>query len=429
MSCTSVSCRVIDDVVVCVHACRVQLDPTGRLWLLWCSSVRVDGGPSSGGDSAVGSSLLAADASVPPDVRLSSVAPIPKVLVDRPRSPIISSSASLGALGTPSATAMYPAPPSITGAGGQRLSPGHSRPIGGGALGSTSHHFTSYAFLSNDKHLQRLITEDTVSMRRVLPDNGSMGFWLWILWVVGLESIELAERVCVVGCVCTACDCGTWAVHVTVAMRLVVDRVFCAAVQCPSCGSSMSISSPSGAEVAFRIIITHYNQVLRVIGLSPYNLSAASSSTTSSASAPPEGDGDEDGVGASLTPLDDNAVVPSDSVWPNEALALSTSGGVGLFGVYTHLDPSAKWVKATDGGQGAGATSGSSTTKLVPPRLVVSEIPPPIKLVLPNLTVEEYRKLKRDSAFLLRTLRTCEGCFLVYAQVCAACSRVFECAQ
>jgi hypothetical protein len=80
---------------------------------------------------------------------------------------------------------------------------------------------------------------------------------------------------------------------------------------------------------------------------------------------------------------------------------------VGLFGVYTALDSSAPSVRV----------AGDASERAVPSRLVVSEIPPSIRLTLPNLTVEEYKKLKRDSAFLLRTLRTCEGCFLVYAQV------------
>ena len=79
----------------------------------------------------------------------------------------------------------YPAPAALSGAG-QRLSPGHSRPIGGGALGSTSHHFTSYAFLTNDKFAQRLITDDTVS--RVHMCGCTCVYCCWCLLSLRSES-------------------------------------------------------------------------------------------------------------------------------------------------------------------------------------------------------------------------------------------------
>jgi hypothetical protein len=180
----------------------------------------------------------------------------------------------------------------------------------------------------------------------------------------------------------------------------------------------MSIASPSGAEVSFKIVITHYNQVLRVLGLLPHAPTSDSPTATSPSGALLAGGGDDsgdDGVGGGGGGGGgrggggggSGAVAPA-SVWPREELALSTSGGVGLFGVFAALDATAPSVRVGgDGGPG----------RTVPARLVVSEVPPAIRLILPNLSVEEFRKLKRDSAFLSRTLRTCEGCFLVYAQV------------
>jgi hypothetical protein len=149
-------------VCVCVCVC-CQVDPSGRLWLLWCSSVRIEGAAGAGAASA---SLLGSVGSVPADVRLSTVGPIPQVMSDHPSAlrDMLSTlpgggggSGSGGGAGG-SVTSAYPA----AGSAGRSLSPTQVRQLGGGALGSTSHHFSAYSFLSSDQQAPRLITDDTV---------------------------------------------------------------------------------------------------------------------------------------------------------------------------------------------------------------------------------------------------------------------------
>jgi hypothetical protein len=180
----------------------------------------------------------------------------------------------------------------------------------------------------------------------------------------------------------------------------------------------MAVASPSSPEVAFRIVITHYNQLLRVLNLVPWTPPAvAGDGRRASVSA--ASDGGDAGAGDHSNTEDDDAdddepsLVPPESLWPKETLCLSSSGGVGLFSVFTSLDDGV-WYRSS-------AEVGEDGPARVPARLVVTEIPPPIKLVMPDLTVQEYRRLKRDPSFLVKTMRSCEGCFLVYAQVCASC--------
>jgi hypothetical protein len=152
-------------------------------------------------------------------------------------------------------------------------------------------------------------------------------------------------------------------------------------VQCPSCGSSLALTSNTSSYVAYKTIIGHYNTVLRLLGLTPYkgSLDALSQSRTTSRRSSP-------------TALDEPPTLPPESQWPDVTLAQSMSGGVGLFGVY-----------------GIG--------KQRVPTTVVTEIPTVIHVLEPNITADEFRRLKRDPGFQNKTTRMCEGCFLVYAQV------------
>jgi hypothetical protein len=141
------------------------------------------------------------------------------------------------------------------------------------------------------------------------------------------------------------------------------------------------MTSNASSYVAYKTIIGHYNTVLKLLGLVPYkgSLDALYPSRTTSRRASP-------------ISFDETPGLPSESLWPDVTLAQSMSGGVGLFGVY-----------------GLG--------KQRVPANIVTEIPTVIHVLEPNLSVEDFRRLKRDAGFQNKTTRMCEGCFLVYAQV------------
>lgn len=162
------------------------------MWLLWCSSVRLEGGPDGDGLSAfppsiTGPSLFDKAACVPPDVKLSALAPIPKVVTDvQPTivegAPVTAAYRTLSSLsrnplsilhiiGTLSTFAASLSNTGSSRGGGFGVgsskhllsrSPQSTRPVGGGALGSVSHHSATYAFLADDRVEAPLVDADTV---------------------------------------------------------------------------------------------------------------------------------------------------------------------------------------------------------------------------------------------------------------------------
>jgi hypothetical protein len=182
------------------------------------------------------------------------------------------------------------------------------------------------------------------------------------------------------------------------------------------------------ATVPYRVVIAHYAQLLRTLGLQPWSVSVARAAAPSS--------------GAPLPTLDvaDVTEVLAINVWPDHELSLSAAGGVSLYGVYAALDAAARasCVRVcvpdavpphtpSSGGSGSGSGSarqspaGASTAlrdgDFVPRRLVVSEVPPCLALVNPRMTVSEYAQLKSEESFLEQGMAVCDECFLVYAKV------------
>lgn len=211
--------------------------------------------------------------------------------------------------------------------------------------------------------------------------------------------------------------------------------------QCPSCGSSLTLAAPSSSLVMYKTIISHYNQVLRMLGLTPHTIEPAATVVKPGSAGieydrtSPVGDYDYDGqesplaVGrkgrrtartiATMPNAVPRASVPDVSVWPKERAALSAAGGVGLLAVFHELKVPAPYHPGPGVAKENPLVPPPDDPDSVPSRLVVSEIPPIIHALQPALSVEDYRRLKRDPGFQAKQVKTCEGCFLVYAQVTA----------
>jgi hypothetical protein len=203
------------------------------------------------------------------------------------------------------------------------------------------------------------------------------------------------------------------------------------------------MTSNASSYVAYKTIIGHYNTVLKLLGLVPYKGSLDVSTPARSPTDTSSDDEASDSQPVSRRRSTQRArnrrkmsttlhgqefsegAVPQVCRWPPETVALSTAGGVGLFGVYTDLSPPTPYHRPTASEVAAMQRASSrKADKKVPGRLIVTEIPTVIHVLEPNLSVEDFRRLKRDAGFQNKTTRMCEGCFLVYAQVGFAVCRV-----
>jgi hypothetical protein len=142
------------------------MDAGGKLWFLWCTSVRLE---SSDGDDISSNHggtqpLLCVSGAPPKGALLSTLAPIPRVVTDPPRA-LGSTGGSLGESGV--ITAAYPSV--VSGGQGSPVGVGvGERSLGGGALGGPSHHTTTYSFLADDKLQAPLVDSGTVSVVAVV---------------------------------------------------------------------------------------------------------------------------------------------------------------------------------------------------------------------------------------------------------------------
>jgi hypothetical protein len=156
------------------------MDSGGKLWFLWCTSVRLEGGESDDVSSIHGHTqpLLCVSGAPPKGALLSTLAPIPRVITDPPRG-LGSTGGSVGETGV--ITAAYPSVVS----GGQGSPVGGNvgeRSLGGGALGGPSHHATTYSFLADDKLQAPLVDSGTVSL--VVLSQRHCVTWVWGLFVL-----------------------------------------------------------------------------------------------------------------------------------------------------------------------------------------------------------------------------------------------------
>lgn len=188
-----------------------------------------------------------------------------------------------------------------------------------------------------------------------------------------------------------------------------------AARQCCSC------SAPTVAAIGkrpfprftvpYRAIIDHYTSLCSLLRLRAYDATLPQRKQLAN------GANDSESVHCSSQLA--CPPVHAANAWPDEASTWAFAADVGLYAAFNPYWRHACAVacgaiSANDADHDADLHAYRSAPALV------SEIPPPLRLLHPRLTVSAYRRHKTDASFLARGAPVCEKCYLTYTRIISA---------